>query len=62
MKVVSNKNCKKRWLNLIEKHKDELSIDNNAKVREMVLKNDDSWELFCLKLNLLKLEYQVKGE
>lgn len=62
MKVVSSKNCKKRWLNLIEKYKDELSIENSAKMREMVQKNDNSWELFCLKLNLLKQEYQVKGE
>lgn len=62
MKTNNLTESQERWLNLLEKHKGELSIENLQKVRNSVQRTQNSWGMLIMKLQLLCLEYPLKGE
>lgn len=60
--MKNNVEQQNRWLELLEKHKDHLEIGDIEKVRKAIKKNKNSWAIFNLKVDLLCLEYPLKGE
>lgn len=60
--MKSNIEQQNRWLELLEKHKDHLEIGDIEKVKKAIRKNKNSWAIFNLKVDLLCLEYPLKGE
>lgn len=60
--MKSNIEQQNRWLELLEKHKDHLEIGDIEKVRKAIKKNKNSWAIFNLKVDLLCLEYPLKGD
>lgn len=62
MKTKNDIESQKRWLELLEKHKDRLSIDDYHKVQNSVKRNKNSWAVLMLKFDMLKLEYPLEGE
>lgn len=62
MKTATNLESQKRWLELLEKHKDRLNIEDYHKVKNSVQRTQNSWGMLMMKLDMLCLEYPLKGE
>ena len=62
MKTAKDNEGIKRWLELLEKYKDNLDIKDYHKVQNALKRDKNSWDILMLKFDMLCLEYPLEGE